>query len=66
MSDKSIKGEVINGEIYILLSEVNKEIQNAKDQARKGELEWLEICYKRFPHNFVKERILWLKEKNGK
>jgi len=45
--------------------QIAKAKKEATDQSKKEELEWLEICYKRFPHNFVKERILWLKEKNG-
>jgi len=65
---EKIKGEIINGEIYILLSEVNKEIQKATDKSKKEELEYWNKVRSRKGHvddnsNGIKERILWLKEK---
>ena len=33
---EGVKGQLINGEIYLLLSDVNKEIKKIEDKAKKG------------------------------
>ena len=37
-------------------------IKEGKKEQMEEELEWLEICFERFPHNFIEQRISKLKE----
>ena len=38
-------------------------VDKGRKQALEEEFEWLKICYKRFPHNFVEQRLEDIKSK---
>ena len=63
MMDKlqsSIKGQLINGEIYILLSDVNKEIKMIQDKKEKEMKEKFEKIIKDCPYidDFQTDKII--------